>query len=52
LLWVKLLVHEKATYGRDEIGKPLEVTASISSPFITSLVNNRSWRFQNGHKEL
>ncbi|OGK12639.1 MAG: hypothetical protein A2W80_09110 [Candidatus Riflebacteria bacterium GWC2_50_8] len=51
VLWVKLLVHDK-TYGTGEIGKPLEVTASISSPFITSLVNNRNWRFETGHKEL
>jgi len=52
VLWVKLLVHDKSTYGSDEIGKALEVTSSISSPFITSLVNNRNWRFETGHKEL
>lgn len=52
LLWVKLLVHDKGTYGSDEIGKPLEVTTSIASPFITSLVNNRGWRFETGHKDF
>jgi type II secretory pathway component PulJ len=52
VLWVKLLVHDKSTYNSDEIGKALEVTASISSPFITSLVNNRNWRFETGYKEL
>jgi len=52
ILWVRLLVHDKSTYGSDQIGKALEVTASISSPFITSLVNNRNWRFETGHKEL
>ncbi|PKL46122.1 MAG: hypothetical protein CVV42_17735 [Candidatus Riflebacteria bacterium HGW-Riflebacteria-2] len=52
VLWVKLLVHDKSTYGSDEIGKALEVTASISSPFINSLVNHRNWRFETGHKEL
>lgn len=51
VLWVRLLVLDK-TYGTGEIGKALEVTASISSPFITSLVNNRNWRFETGHKEL
>jgi len=52
VLWVKLLVHDKSTYGSDDIGKALEVTASISSPFITSLVNHRNWRFETGYKEL
>jgi len=52
VLWVKLLIHDKSTYGSDDIGKALEVTASISSPFITSLVKHRNWRFENGHKEL
>ncbi|PKL42882.1 MAG: hypothetical protein CVV41_12710 [Candidatus Riflebacteria bacterium HGW-Riflebacteria-1] len=51
VLWVRLLVLDKS-YGTGEIGKALEVTASISSPFITSLVNNRNWRFETGHKEL
>ncbi|MBU1107453.1 MAG: hypothetical protein KKB51_12355 [Candidatus Riflebacteria bacterium] len=49
LLWVRLLVHDTYDTG---IGKALEVTTSISSPFITSLVNNRNWRFETGHKEL
>lgn len=52
LLWVRLLVHDTGNYGSDVTSKPLEVTTSISSPFITSLVNNRGWRFETGHKEL
>lgn len=50
LLWVKLLVHDKELYNN--VGKALEVTASISSPAITSLANHPNWRFQTGFKEL
>lgn len=53
VLWVRLKVHEgENTFGTDEIGKALELTTSISSPFIVSSVNNKYWRYETGHKKL
>lgn len=48
-LWVKLLVHEGLS-GSKEYGTPLALTASISSPFITSLAKHRDWRFETAYK--
>ncbi|MGM0600464.1 MAG: PulJ/GspJ family protein [Candidatus Rifleibacteriota bacterium] len=53
VLWVKLLIHEgENIYGRDSIGKALELTSSITSPFINSSVNNKYWRYELGHNNL
>ena len=53
LLWVRMKVHEgENIYGKDSIGKALELTTSISSPFLTSSVNNKYWRYETGHKKL
>jgi len=53
LLWVRMKVHEgENIYGKDSIGKALELTTSISSPFLTSSVNNKFWRYETGHKKL
>lgn len=53
LLWVRLKVHEgENIYGKDSIGKELEITTSISSPFITSSVNNKYWRYETGHEKM
>jgi len=53
ILWVRLKVHEGGnTFGSDEIGKALEVTTSITSPFIVSSVNSKYWRYETGHKKL
>jgi prepilin-type N-terminal cleavage/methylation domain-containing protein len=53
VLWVKLLIHEgDNTHGKDSIGKALELTSSITSPFINSSVNNKYWRYELGHNNL
>lgn len=53
ILWVRLKVHEGGnTFGTEEIGRALEVTTSIASPFIVSSVNNKYWRYETGHKKL
>lgn len=53
VLWIRFKVHEgENIYGKDSIGKELELTTSITSPFITSSVNNKYWRYETGHKKL
>ncbi|GAB4270117.1 MAG: hypothetical protein Kow0029_06660 [Candidatus Rifleibacteriota bacterium] len=53
ILWVRLKIHEgENLYGSENIGNALELTASISSPFLTSSLNNKFWRFEIGHKKL
>lgn len=53
VLWARFKVHEGETiYGTDEIGKALELTTSITSPFLTSSINNKYWRYEIGHKKL
>ncbi|MDD3147096.1 MAG: hypothetical protein PHD82_07325 [Candidatus Riflebacteria bacterium] len=53
VLWVSFKVHEgENIYGKDSIGKALELTTSITSNFITSSVNNKYWRYEIGHKKL
>lgn len=53
VLWARFKVHEgENIYGKDSIGKELELTTSITSPFITSSVNNKYWRYETGHKKL
>lgn len=50
LLWVRLLIHEgKEMYGSANIGKPLELTTTISSNFISSSLNNLSWNYETYH---
>lgn len=53
ILWLRFKVHEgDKGSGENEIGKALELTTSITSPFITSSVNNKYWRYETGHKKL
>ncbi len=53
LLWAKLKIHEgENMFGSDKIGSALELTTSISSPFLNSSANNPYWRFETGHKKL
>lgn len=50
LLWVRLLIHEgKEMYGSTNIGKPLELTTTISSNFISSSLNNLTWNYETYH---
>lgn len=50
LLWVRLLIHEgKEMYGTAEIGKPLELTTTISSNFISSNLNHLTWNYETYH---
>lgn len=52
VLWVKFKINESSNiYGSDEIGKALELTTTISSPFINSSQNNAYWRYQTGHQK-
>jgi type II secretory pathway component PulJ len=53
ILWARLLIHEgENLYGSEKIGNALELTTSISSPFLNSSVNNKYWRFETGHQKL
>lgn len=53
ILWAKFRIHEgKNIYGSENIGSALELTTSVSSPFITSYANNKSWRFDSGHENF
>lgn len=53
ILWAKFRIHEgKNIYGSEDIGSALELTTSVSSPFITSYANNKSWRFDSGHERF
>lgn len=53
LLFVRLKIHEgENLFGSDNIGSALELTTSISSPFLNSSVNNPYWRFETGHKKM
>ena len=52
LLWVNFRIHESENiYGSNKIGKPLELTTSISSSFINSSQNNKYWRYESGHEK-
>ncbi|RCK74607.1 MAG: hypothetical protein OZSIB_0578 [Candidatus Ozemobacter sibiricus] len=47
LLWVRFLIHEgEEIYGRSEIGRALELTTTISSPFLTSNLQNLPWNYE------
>ena len=37
-------------YGREHIGKELELTTTMTSSFINSSTNNKYWRFETGFK--
>ncbi|MBF0547872.1 MAG: hypothetical protein HQM08_25765 [Candidatus Riflebacteria bacterium] len=53
ILWVKFMVNEgKGIHyaGGSEIGKPLEITTSITSSFIDSNISNLSWHFESVHE--
>lgn len=53
LLWVRLKIHEgENMFGSEKIGSALELTTSISSPFLNSNANNPYWRFETGHKKM
>ncbi len=53
VLWVSFKVHEgENIFGKDSIGKALELTTSITSHFITSSINNKYWRYETGHEKL
>lgn len=53
ILWVRLKIHEgENLYGSENIGSALELTTSISSPFLASSVNNKYWRFEIGHEKM
>ncbi len=50
LLWVRLLIHEgQQMYGSTNIGKPLELTTTISSNFISSSLNHLTWNYETYH---
>lgn len=51
VLWVKCRIHD-AKYNSAEIGKALELTTTVSSPFITGSQNNRYWRYEMGHEKF
>jgi len=47
LLWARFLIHEgENIYGTSNIGKPLELATSISSPFLTSNLQNLPWNYE------
>ncbi|MBF0409838.1 MAG: hypothetical protein HQM10_21025 [Candidatus Riflebacteria bacterium] len=53
ILWVRFVVNEGKGIGYaggKEVGKPLEITTSISSSFITSNINNLSWHYETCHE--
>ncbi|MBF0502144.1 MAG: prepilin-type N-terminal cleavage/methylation domain-containing protein [Candidatus Riflebacteria bacterium] len=53
ILWVKLIVNEGKgnRYGSgSDIGKPLEITTSITSAFVNSNINNLTWNFDQTHQ--
>lgn len=53
ILWAKLKIHEgENIFGSEKIGSALELTTSISSPFLNSSANNPYWRFETGHKKM
>lgn len=53
VLWARFKVHEgENIYGKESIGKALELTTSITSHFITSSLNNKYWRYETGHEKL
>ncbi|HOY67253.1 MAG TPA: hypothetical protein PLP29_10200 [Candidatus Ozemobacteraceae bacterium] len=50
LLWVRLLIHEgQQMYGSTNIGKPLELTTTISSNFVSSSLNHLTWNYETYH---
>lgn len=47
MLWARFLIHEgENIYGTSNIGKSLELTTTISSPFLTSNLQNLPWNFE------
>ncbi|MBI3038112.1 hypothetical protein HYY75_03530 [bacterium] len=54
VLWVKLVLNEGKDIpygGQKGMGKPLEVTTSITSQFINSTLNNLYWNYETGHQK-
>lgn len=50
ILWVSFKIHEGAqTFGSDDVGAPLELVTSITSPYLTSLMRNKNWRNDVGN---
>lgn len=53
LLWVMLKIHDtKSMHNNEKIGKPLEITTTISSAFINSSQRTKYWRFETGHENV
>ena len=53
ILWVSLKIHEgENIYGSEKVGTELELTTSITSPYISSNLSNLSWRNETGHKKM
>lgn len=51
VLWVKFRIHESSNiFGSDSIGKALELTTTITSPFVTDSIKNKYWRYEMGHQ--
>lgn len=51
ILWVSFKIHEgENIYGADSIGSALELTTSITSPYINSTLKNTYWRYEIGHE--
>ena len=53
ILWVRLKIHEgENMYGSAGIGSAMELTTSITSPFLNTSTTNPYWRFETGHKKM
>jgi hypothetical protein len=51
ILWVKLMFHEgKDAAGTDkDLGRPLELTTSIVSPFMNGFYSHQMWNYYSAH---
>jgi len=51
ILFVKMVAHEGKDQGgaNVDIGKPVELTASIASAFMSTYYSNKTWNFQTTH---
>lgn len=53
VLWVSMKIHEgKEKYGDTKKVQPLEISTSITSPYITSWMHNRRWRSDMGQYKI
>ncbi len=53
ILWVKIVAHEgkNAVGANMDLGKPVELTASIASSFMVSYYTNKSWNLDTVHSK-